>query len=153
MARWYAPWRPLGRAHSATPPAVLLCESQRVHAPVVSATPGDRVLPGAYGAEVGLRHGWRRGTVALAAWVLDLQSELVYVGDEGVTEPSGRSRRMGLDAELRVQLLPWLWGDADLNLSRGRFKDEPTGADFAPLAPTITSTGGLTLYGDRKSVV
>ncbi len=112
---------------------------------VISAAPGDRALPGALGAEIGVRHGWRRGSVAVTAWALDLQSELVYVGDEGVTEPSGRSRRMGLDAEARVQLLPWLWADADLNLSRGRFKDEPDGADYVPLAPTVTSTGGLTV--------
>ena len=81
----------------------------------------------------------------MALWALDLESELVYVGDEGVTEPSGRTRRVGADVELRAQVAPWLWADADLNLARGRFLDEPSGANRVPLAPTVTSTAGLTV--------
>ncbi|MGH7613905.1 MAG: TonB-dependent receptor [Gemmatimonadales bacterium] len=63
---------------------------------VVGAGFGDRVLPRAVGVELGLRHAWHGGTVALAAWRLDLESELVYVGDEGVTEASGSTRRVGV---------------------------------------------------------
>jgi outer membrane receptor protein involved in Fe transport len=46
--------------------------------------------------------------------------------------------------EARVRLAEGLWADADLNLSRGRFRDEPDGADLVALAPPFTSTGGLT---------
>ncbi|MBD0321587.1 MAG: TonB-dependent receptor plug domain-containing protein, partial [Gemmatimonadetes bacterium] len=56
---------------------------------VVLAAPGDRVLPRALGAEAGGRYTWKRGSVAASLWAIDLESELVYVGDEGVTEPSG----------------------------------------------------------------
>jgi hypothetical protein len=70
---------------------------------------------------------------------------LVYVGDEGVTESGGRTRRVGADVELRARVLPWLWADADMNLARGRFRDEPRGANRVPLAPTLTSTAGLTV--------
>lgn len=112
---------------------------------VVLAGRGERVLPRAIGAEVGSRHTREGGSVAVAAWALDLESELVYVGDEGITEPSGRTRRLGVDLEARVRLLRWLWADADLTLSRSRLRDEPRGADRVALAPTATSAGGLTV--------
>jgi hypothetical protein len=72
-------------------------------------------------------------------------SRLMWSGDEGTTEASGRTRRVGVDLEGRGRLLLWLWADADLNLSRGRFRDSPSGADLIPLASTITATAGLTL--------
>ncbi len=68
----------------------------------------------------------------------------MYVGDEGVTEVSGATRRIGIDFDFRAQISSWLWGDADINLSKGRFIDEPDGENYIPLAPTFTSTGGLT---------
>jgi hypothetical protein len=112
---------------------------------VILASKGETILPRALGAEIGGRHVWRGGSLALALWGIDLQSELVWSGDEGTTEASGRTRRVGVDLEARVRLSPWLWADADLNLARGRFRDEPAGADYIPLAPTFTSTGGLTV--------
>jgi hypothetical protein len=105
---------------------------------------GATVLPRAVGAELGGRYVWTGGSLAVAGWALDLESELTYVGDAGTTEPSGRTRRVGADVEARLRLAEGLWADADLNLSRGRFRDEPEGADLVPLAPAFTSTGGLT---------
>ncbi|MEM1128596.1 MAG: TonB-dependent receptor [Bacteroidota bacterium] len=103
-------------------------------------------LPRAIGAEVGLRTLLLdRLTVAGAAWWLDLEREYVYVGDGGFTELSGQSRRYGLDLEARLTLTSWLTADADVNLSRGFFPDEPDGADEIPLAPRVTSTGGFTV--------
>lgn len=112
---------------------------------VLLAPPGEQVLPRAWSGELGGRRVWNGGSVAAAVWGLTLASELVYVGDEGVTEASGRTRRVGIDLEGRARLLPWLWADADLNLARGRFVDEPDGADHIPLAPTVTSTAGLSV--------
>jgi len=37
-----------------------------------------------------------------------------------------------------------LWADVDLNLSSGKYVGEPSDANEIPLAPRITSTGGLT---------
>ena len=118
----------------------------------VLAGRGDRILPRAASAEVGARHTWSRGTVAVSLWATDLESELVYVGDEGVTEPSGRTRRVGTDVEARLRLTPWLWADADVDLARGRFRDEPRGLDRIPLAPTRTAAAGLTVrdIGSRR---
>jgi outer membrane receptor protein involved in Fe transport len=109
------------------------------------AGPDSPVLPRAVGADLGVRHTWTAGSVAATAWALSLESELVYVGDEGTTEASGRSRRRGVDLEGRVRVLPWLWADADVSLAQGRFPDEPRGADRIPLAPTVVSSGGLTV--------
>lgn len=112
---------------------------------VLAAPPGAAVLPRALGGELGLRRTWGAGSVAVALWGLDLGSEQVYVGDEGTTEPRGRTRRWGMDLEGRLRLARWLWLDADVNLSRGRFRDEPPDSDRIPLAPTLTSAGGLTV--------
>jgi hypothetical protein len=111
---------------------------------VVAAGRGDRVLPRAVGGELGVRHGWDGGSAALALWALDLEDELVYVGDEGGTEPGGRTRRAGADLEVRARLAPWLWLDGDLNVARGRFRDAPAGERRIPLAPALTATTGLT---------
>ena len=101
-------------------------------------------LPRAVGGELGFRTRLVQTlSVAAAAWWLDLDREFVYVGDGGVTEPRGRTRRYGLDLEARLGLSAWLSADADLNLSRGFFRDEPADADMIPLAPRITATGGL----------
>jgi outer membrane receptor protein involved in Fe transport len=107
-------------------------------------------LPRALGGELGLRVRPAPGTnVSLAAWLLDLEREFVYVGDGGFTELSGRSRRYGVDVEARLGFRSWLSADADLSLSRGLMRDEPADADAIPLAPRITSTGGLTALHPR----
>jgi outer membrane receptor for ferrienterochelin and colicin len=84
-----------------------------------------------------------------ALWFLDLDQELVYVGDEGVVEPSGKSRRYGLDVSARAQLSNTLYLDSDLNLARPRAREEESGNNFIPLAPSFTSTGGLSYKGKQ----
>jgi len=104
-----------------------------------------KTLPRATGGEVGARlRLLERINAGVAFWLLDLDREFVYVGDAGTTEESGRTRRTGVDLEARVQLRPWLWADADVNLSRGKLRDEPAGTDDIPLAPSRTSSGGVT---------
>ena len=106
---------------------------------------GIRTLPRAIGAEIGTRHRfWNRFNIGIAGWLLDLDEELVFVGDAGETEISGKSRRIGVDIEGRAQILSWLWIDTDVNLSSGKFVDAPSDANEIPLAPRVTSTGGLT---------
>jgi hypothetical protein len=74
-----------------------------------------------------------------------LDQEFVYVGDEGTVEPSGRSQRYGIDFSMRYQPLKWLYADLDLNYSHGRVVDEQKGANYLPLAPHLTSIGGVTV--------
>ena len=107
---------------------------------------GIKTLPRAIGGEIGMRARlFNRMNIGAAAWILDMEEELVFVGDEGTTEISGPTRRLGLDLEWRMMVLPYLWLDADVNLARARYKDLPEGKNYVPLAPRLTSTGGLTL--------
>ena len=108
-------------------------------------------LPRSVGAEVGaIAHAGNRLIASCALWWLDLSNELVYVGDDGTTEDKGSSRRSGVDLSARLQITPWLFVDSDLNISKNVFTDTLFGVqektDFlVPLAPTTTSTGGLTI--------
>lgn len=111
---------------------------------VVVAQGGEEILPRAYGLDVGAN--FKIGDKLLlstALWMLDLEQEFVYVGDEGIVEPSGETRRKGIDVSLRYQVLPWLYIDSDLNVTDPKAKGEPEGADCIPLAPKLTSIGGI----------
>lgn len=79
-----------------------------------------------------------------AVFMLNLEEEFVYVGDEAVIEAGGRTRRIGADLSVRYDVLRWLYLDVDLNYTHGRSIDEPAGADYIPLAPRFTTIGGLT---------
>jgi outer membrane receptor protein involved in Fe transport len=108
------------------------------------AMPADPVAR-ATGAEIGTRARFLdRIDAAVSYFVLDLSSELVFVGDEGTTEPSGKTRRHGVEFEGRYRILDWLWADLDITQSTARFLDEPSDADEVPLAPRWTISGGLT---------
>lgn len=112
---------------------------------VVVAQQGEEVLPRAYGLDVGanIKVG-QQLLVHTALWMLDLDQEFVYVGDEGIVEPSGKTRRRGFDLSLRYQALPWLFIDGDVNVTNPKSKGAPKGEDYIPLAPTFTSMGGVT---------
>lgn len=113
---------------------------------------GQIVLPSAYGLDLGvIVKPHERILLNAAVWALDLEQELVYVGDEGIVEPSGKTRRYGLDVSMRYQVADKLFADADLNLVRPRAREEAKGEDFIPLAPLATSTGGIT-YGGKEGI-
>jgi len=76
-----------------------------------------------------------------AIWHLKLDEELVYVGDEGVVEPSGESVRYGVDLTIRAQFTKWLSARIDGNYSRGRIKTDNGEEELIPLAPRFTSLG------------
>jgi outer membrane receptor protein involved in Fe transport len=67
----------------------------------------------------------------------------VYVGDEGVIEPSGKSTRQGIDLSVRYQFNSWLFADVDMNFTKPRSTESAQGENFIPLAPLATSVGGL----------
>ncbi|GAB3890767.1 TonB-dependent receptor [Larkinella knui] len=118
---------------------------------VVVPQNGRDILPAAYGSDLGvIFKPFPTLLINAASWYLWLQQEFVYVGDEGVVEPSGRSRRYGIDVSIRYQLTRNLYADLDLNTAKPRaigVESGPTGRaqNYLPLAPTFTSTGGVTL--------
>lgn len=111
---------------------------------------GRDVVTPAWGSDLGtiVKLG-DKALLQSALWYLYMQQEFIYVGDEGVVEPGGRTQRMGWDLSLRYQPLQHLYFDMDLNLSRPRAIDEVKGEDYLPLAPILTSTGGIS-YKTRK---
>jgi outer membrane receptor protein involved in Fe transport len=99
----------------------------------------------AKGSELGLRAaplpGWH---TSLSVWRMELASELVFIGDEGVTEPKGASGRTGLEWSNHFAPLAGLLVDADLALSKARFKAETNGGRHVPNAIPLTASVGLT---------
>ncbi|SHN01570.1 TonB-dependent receptor [Flavobacterium xinjiangense] len=111
---------------------------------VVVQNSGKQILPTAIGTDVGtIWKPFPKLIVNSALWYLYLEQEFVYVGDAGIIEPSGKSKRMGFDLALRYQLNDWLYFDADANYTYARSIDEPRGQNYIPLAPDFTTTGGL----------
>ncbi|MBZ9612771.1 TonB-dependent receptor [Rheinheimera maricola] len=76
------------------------------------------------GAELGLRFfDYSALNVSVALWYLQMDSELLYVGDAGTNEPSRASRRYGVE----LAAYYWLnsnWSlDTELALTRSRFTE------------------------------
>jgi hypothetical protein len=95
--------------------------------PADGVTPADPVTPLARsrGAELGVRTAAVRGLVSsLTVWMLELDSELVFVGDAGGTEPTGRTRRHGIEWTNFWRPRPWLALDADVALTHARYRDD-----------------------------
>lgn len=112
-----------------------------------------KTLPRAFGAEIGSRYGSASSLIAASAalWMLDLESEFVYVGDEGTTEESGRTRRQGVDLEVRLNPVNWLSLGVDATISTGKFRDLPDGENRIPLAPELTLTANAVAQFDALS--
>lgn len=101
-------------------------------------------LPRAIGSEIGTRVKLASNfNIGLAAWYLYLEKEFVYVGDGGYAELSDPTQRIGLDLEARLKINNWLWADVDLCLSNSQLIGPLESENNIPLAPRITSTGGL----------
>ncbi len=82
------------------------------------------------GGEIGLRTATTSGVRSSASlWVLDVDSELLFVGDAGTTEPRGRSRRAGVTVASFWRPKPALTFDGDLSFARARFVDAPRRAN------------------------
>ncbi|MDN3722926.1 TonB-dependent receptor plug domain-containing protein [Aequorivita sp. SDUM287046] len=111
---------------------------------VVVANNGDEILPAAYGADIGAIYKLADNLILnTALWTLFLEQEFVYVGDAAIVEPSGKTRRMGVDFGLRYEPLEWLYFYGDINYTYARSTEEPIGENYIPLAPDLTSTGGI----------
>jgi outer membrane receptor protein involved in Fe transport len=101
----------------------------------------------AKGAEVGARtfvNGRLHSGVSF--WMLDIDSELVFVGDAGTTEPSRPSRRVGIEWSSVYTPAPWLTLDADLAWSRARFRDDDSAGDSIPGAVEGVASVGATFH-------
>jgi hypothetical protein len=111
---------------------------------VVVAQSGNEILPKAYGIDVGADIKLLPTLfIQTALWQLDLDQEFVYVGDAGVIEPGGKTKRQGIDFSVRYQLNSWIFAEVDINFTKPRSTESARGENFIPLAPLATSVGGL----------
>jgi hypothetical protein len=100
-----------------------------------SGDPADPVdaLVRSWGTELGLRSqpvGGLNSTVSL--WMLELDSELLFVGDAGTTEPSGGSRRTGVTFANFYRIAEEWSADLDVSFTKARLLDVPAGEDRIP---------------------
>lgn len=105
------------------------------------------------GAEVGLRSHFLPGLVTtLTLWYLELDSELLFIGDAGTTEASGASRRRGIEWTNFYQASRWLTLDADFAFSKAEFKDggEVPGSVGQVIAAGATVDGPKGFYGTLR---
>ncbi|WP_428664083.1 TonB-dependent receptor [Runella sp.] len=116
---------------------------------VVVPQGGRQILPAAYGSDLGvIFKPFPKLLINAAAWYLWLQQEFVYVGDAGVVEPGGKTRRQGIDVSVRYQLTKHLYADVDINTTKPRAIGIMEGQNYLPLAPIFTTTGGLSVQSN-----
>jgi hypothetical protein len=85
------------------------------------------------GAEIGLRFfSEDMLNVSAALWILELDSELLFVGDAGNTEPSRASRRFGIEVPIYYRLNDRWMFDVELALSNSRFTHSDGSGDEVP---------------------
>ena len=114
--------------------------------PTDGVTPVDRVNPlvDALGADVGVRTAVLPNVQLTASlWTLKLDSELLFVGDAGITEASRESERRGIEAGAIWNPVSWLILDADLAWSRSRFTQFDPAGDRIPGAVESVASVGL----------
>ena len=115
--------------------------------PIDKVTPQDRVplLVRSKGAELGIRTKAIDGlTSSVAVFMLDFDSELLFVGDAGTTEASRPSRRVGVEWTNNYKPVPWMAFDLDVAYTQARFTDFDPAGDRIPGAPAWIASGAVT---------
>jgi outer membrane receptor protein involved in Fe transport len=109
---------------------------------VTPVDPVDPIVP-ANGTEIGVRSAYfPQWQLSAALWNLDIDSELLFVGDGGITEPSRASRRYGVELGAFWTPLDWLIVDGDYAWSHARFTESDPAGDYIPGAvETVVSIG------------
>ena len=105
---------------------------------------GKDILPKVYGTDLGMILKPVKDLILKAAlWHFYSEQEFVYIGDEGIVEPGGKTRRIGADISARYQFTSWLFWDLDLNYTKPRAIGNAKGKNYIPLAPSFTSIAGI----------
>ena len=100
-----------------------------------SGLPVGRVNPlvRSTGYEAGIRTGIIPGMQAsVSLFRLNLDSELLFVGDAGTTEASRPSRRDGIEASIFYMPFKWLTIDLDYAIAKSRFRDNAPEGNHIP---------------------
>jgi TonB dependent receptor/TonB-dependent Receptor Plug Domain len=85
------------------------------------------------GSEVGIRTEIIPNLQSsLALWQLNLDSELLYIGDAGETEPTRASKRKGIEWSNHYIANDWLLFDFDLAFSQARYRRDDGSGQYIP---------------------
>ena len=131
--------------------------SNDIRGATITVDPNDKVTPlgrvpplvRSRGAELGIRTKAVEGlTSSVAVFALDFDSELLFVGDAGTTEPSRPSRRVGVEWTNKYRPVAWLSFDLDVAYTRARFSDFDPVGDRIPGAPAWVASGAVTFGGE-----
>jgi outer membrane receptor protein involved in Fe transport len=109
--------------------------------PVPGLSPGE-------GYELGARFEVATLTITTAYWWLDLDSELIFVGDSNAVEPKGGSKRDGYEVTLFWKPTDWLGIDAVYTGSQARYVDNPDG-DYVEQAVEHAGQLGFSAVKDQ----
>jgi outer membrane receptor protein involved in Fe transport len=105
----------------------------------------DQKIPRYWSGEIGARSRFfDRLDATLSYWRSYLTSELVFAADRGTFDPSGASRRRGIESEFRYDILPWVNYDLDLSYTWAKFVN----GGKVPLAPRFLAFTGITARHD-----
>lgn len=114
----------------------------------VSGDPADRVseLVDSHGFELGFRSFVeRRLNVSAALWYLELDSELLFIGDAGNTEASRPSRRYGIEVPIYYRPNDRLTLDLEVALTDSKFTELDPAGDEIPGSIDKVVAAGITL--------
>lgn len=116
----------------------------------LEATAAQDVLVLGKGSEIGLRYDTLNGfNIAIAAFELRTDSELVFVGDAGTTEPSDPTSRQGIEINSFWEMSEeWVF-DFSAAKTSGYFRGLPSNADSITDAHEEVVAAGLTHVGNN----
>jgi TonB dependent receptor/TonB-dependent Receptor Plug Domain len=120
----------------------------------VTGERAERVQPlvRAQGADLGVRTTVVPGLqTTFTVFLLELDSELLFVGDGGSTEASRPSRRTGIEWTNFYQVNDWITVDLDATLADSEFTDDDPAGTEIPGALRQTVAAGLSL-GEGRTV-
>ena len=116
----------------------------------LQATDAQDVLVEGKGGELGFRYDNLEGfNISIAAFQLRTDSELVFVGDAGTTEPSDPTSRSGIEINSFWEISESLVFDVGGAKTSGYFRGLPSNADSITDAHEEVVAAGLTYVGDN----
>ena len=82
---------------------------------------------------------------SLTVWSLNLESELIFIGDAGTTDAGRPSHRHGIELANYYRANRWLTFDVDWTWSHGYFNDNDPAGDSIPGAVETVVSGGVSV--------
>jgi outer membrane receptor protein involved in Fe transport len=114
----------------------------------VTPVPG---LVSGTGKEGGMRFEVGRMNLTAAYWWLDIDSELIFVGDSNAVEPKSGGRRRGLELVAFWKPVSWLGIDAVYTHSHARYKDLQDDPDYVAGDAVYGNLQGYNVEGSVQS--